>query len=182
MFEHEANGSNISRVTRQVLMHETRMCDCYSCIFYLILTKFALKTLLKQQNIPFPSLDFSKQNGASHIFSNNIIMLSQVHNVIALRKVLATNALAKWSVWSQTLSVNNSGLILSTHVQTAHESPDLKMDFRSFDNGLKQLYNVCNSDKHFVNSSLENQHFIWEKNGKSVQTIRTFTMSCLKGY
>ena len=27
-----------------------------------------------------------------------------------------------------------------THVQTARESPDLNMDFRSFDNGCKQLY------------------------------------------
>ena len=26
-----------------------------------------------------------------------------------------------------------------THVQTARESPDLNMDFRSFDNGCKQL-------------------------------------------
>ena len=29
---------------------------------------------------------------------------------------------------------------LQTHVQTARESPDLNMDFRSFDNGCKQLY------------------------------------------
>ena len=28
---------------------------------------------------------------------------------------------------------------VQTHVQTARESPDLNMDFRSFDNGLKQL-------------------------------------------
>ena len=27
-----------------------------------------------------------------------------------------------------------------TNVQTARESPDLNMDFRSFDNGCKQLY------------------------------------------
>ena len=27
-----------------------------------------------------------------------------------------------------------------THVQTARESPDLKMDFRSFENWFKQLY------------------------------------------
>ena len=29
---------------------------------------------------------------------------------------------------------------VQTHVQTARESPDLNMDFRSFDNGCKQLY------------------------------------------
>ena len=29
---------------------------------------------------------------------------------------------------------------VQTHVQTARESPDLNMDCRSFDNGLKQLY------------------------------------------
>ena len=42
------------------------------------------------------------------------------------------------------LSDNKLGLILSifkykTHVQTARESHDLNMDFRSFDNGFKQL-------------------------------------------
>ena len=40
---------------------------------------------------------------------------------------------------------NNAGLIfkcfqVQAHVQTARESPDLNMDFRSFDNGCKQLY------------------------------------------
>ena len=29
---------------------------------------------------------------------------------------------------------------VQTHVQTARESPDLNMDFSSFDNGCKQLY------------------------------------------
>ena len=29
---------------------------------------------------------------------------------------------------------------IQTHVQTACESPDLNIDFRSFDNGLKPLY------------------------------------------
>ena len=29
---------------------------------------------------------------------------------------------------------------VQTHVQTARESPDLNMDFRSFDNGCEQLY------------------------------------------
>ena len=29
---------------------------------------------------------------------------------------------------------------VQTHVQTACESPDLNMDFHSFDNGCKQLY------------------------------------------
>ena len=31
-------------------------------------------------------------------------------------------------------------LKFQTYVQTACESPDLNMDFRSFDNGCKQLY------------------------------------------
>ena len=43
-------------------------------------------------------------------------------------------------VWSATLHANSSGLILGIFKQTAHESPDLNMDFRSFDNGLKQPY------------------------------------------
>ena len=29
---------------------------------------------------------------------------------------------------------------VQTHVQTARESPDFNMNFRSFDNGCKQLY------------------------------------------
>ena len=29
---------------------------------------------------------------------------------------------------------------IQTHVQTARESPDLNMDFRSCDNGCEQLY------------------------------------------
>ena len=29
---------------------------------------------------------------------------------------------------------------VQAHVQTARESPDLNMDFPSFDNGCKQLY------------------------------------------
>ena len=34
---------------------------------------------------------------------------------------------------------DQSGLILITHVQIAHESHDLNMDFCSFDNGFQQL-------------------------------------------
>ena len=37
----------------------------YSCIFYFIPTKFALKTLLKDLKICFLTLDLSKQNDVS---------------------------------------------------------------------------------------------------------------------
>ena len=57
---------------------------------------------------------------------------------------LRTKASTKWSVWSTTLSIkrhaNFKHFQVKTHVQTACESPDLNMDFHSFDNGLKQLY------------------------------------------
>ena len=36
--------------------------------------------------------------------------------------------------------VHFKNIQVQTHVQAARESPDLNMDFRSFDNGLKQLY------------------------------------------
>ena len=55
------------------------MCDGYSCIFYLIPTKFAQKTLLKQANIPFLALDFPKQNGAGYKLLN-VITFSQCYN------------------------------------------------------------------------------------------------------
>ena len=35
---------------------------------------------------------------------------------------------------------DHTHLLFKTHVQTASESPDLNMDLRSFDNGIKQLY------------------------------------------
>ena len=41
---------------------------------------------------------------------------------------------------------------VQTHVQTARESPDLNMDFRSFDNGCKQLYEkISMQEYHFFN-------------------------------
>ena len=46
------------------------MCDSHSCIFYLIPTIFALKTLLKHENIPFLTLNFSKRNGVDSKLSN----------------------------------------------------------------------------------------------------------------
>ena len=38
------------------------------------------------------------------------------------------------------LGVHLKYIQVQTHVQTASESPDLNMDFHSFDNVLKQLY------------------------------------------
>ena len=37
-------------------------------------------------------------------------------------------------------TVNSKYFQVQRHVQTARESPDLNMGFRSFDNGRKQLY------------------------------------------
>ena len=60
-----------------------------------------------------------------NVFANTSIgeMISLVHNAFCRQR-----------------DVSNSWLISSIHVQTACESPDLNMDFRSFDNWLKQLY------------------------------------------
>ena len=38
-----------------------------------------------------------------------------------------------------------------------------------------RVFPVCYSDKHFVNSSTNNQHFIWEQKEKSVRNFKTFT-------
>ena len=41
---------------------------------------------------------------------------------------------------------------------------------------LIRAFPVCHSAKHFINSSPDNQHFIWEQKEKSVQKFRTFTL------
>ena len=38
------------------------------------------------------------------------------------------------------------------------------------------VFSVCYSDKHFVNSSLENPYLILAQEKKSVQNFRTFTL------
>ena len=41
---------------------------------------------------------------------------------------------------------------------------------------LIRVYPVCYSDKHFVNSNLDNQHFIFEQKEKSVCNFCAFTI------
>ena len=55
---------------------------------------------------------------------------------------------------------------VQTHVQTARESPDLNMDFRSFDNGCKQLYEQTSMQenngiilRHYL--SIDAKHIIY---------------------
>ena len=49
----------------------------------------------------------------------------------------------------------------------------LKSDWSS----LIRFFSVCYLDKHFVNSSPDNQHFIWEQKEKSVRNLKTYTIS-----
>ena len=49
------------------------------------------------------------------------------HNVITVRNIFTNKSISEM-------------IKVQTHVQTAWESPDLNMDYRSFDNGCKQLY------------------------------------------
>ena len=42
---------------------------------------------------------------------------------------------------------------------------------------LIRVFPVCYSDKHFVNSSSDNPHFIRERKEKRVLNFRTFTIS-----
>ena len=39
-----------------------------------------------------------------------------------------------------------------------------------------RVFPVCYSDNHFVNSTPDNQHFIWDQKEKSDQNFRTFTV------
>ena len=44
---------------------------------------------------------------------------------------------------------------------------------------LIRVFPVCYYDKHYANSSPENQHFIWDKKEKNVCNFRTFTVNFL---
>ena len=122
------------------------MCYRYSCIFNLIPTKFALKKLLKHKNIPFLTLNFFKQNGVNGKLSN-VITLSQRHSH-AQRFWEQKHRQNDQSGPHRFLRITSCKYLeallkyfkVQTHVQTKRDSPDLNMDFRSFDNGLKQLY------------------------------------------
>ena len=82
LFEHKANSLSVQTSPEgpgKCECNETNMCDCYSCIFYLIPTQFALKTQLKHKIVHFLTLDFSKQNGVGCKLLN-VITSSQHHN------------------------------------------------------------------------------------------------------
>ena len=79
--------------------------------------------------------------------ASNFRTLKRRHNVIDARNVFVNKTLAKWSVKAATLSrvtrckqfrVQSRFCQVKSHVQKARESPDLNMDFCSFDNGFKQ--------------------------------------------
>ena len=48
---------------------------------------------------------------------------------------------------------------VQTHVQTARESPDLNMDFRSFDNGCKQLYELISMQEYLFTVDITNRRY-----------------------
>ena len=73
------------------LYNETNMCDRYSCILYLILTEFALKTLKTQLNNHILTMDFSKQNGSAVKYR----MPLRRHNVIDVRNILANTSIGE---------------------------------------------------------------------------------------
>ena len=60
--------------------NETNMCNRYSSIFYLILTKSPPKTPLNLKITFFLILVFDKQNDASVVKFSNVITSSQRHN------------------------------------------------------------------------------------------------------
>ena len=80
-----------SRDQASVNAMKQNMCDRFSCIFYLIPTSTALKTSLIHKNIPFLTLDFSKQNGVSSNFRTSL----RRHNVINARNVFANKSISE---------------------------------------------------------------------------------------
>ena len=105
------------------------MCDRYSGIFYLIPTKNSLKTQLNLK-IPLFLHWFSpnKKASALNLSVSNVITSSQRHKPrrAATRLDIQIRAHLKY-------------IQIKIHVQTARDSEDLKMAFRSFTNGFKQL-------------------------------------------
>ena len=90
---------------------------------------FALKTLLKHLNGHSLTPNFSKQNSVN----------CKLSNVIRRRRMKRFCEKASWScpkMFSYNIMQNKSGLI----EVFSSESPDLNMDLRSLDNGLKQMY------------------------------------------
>ena len=120
------------------------MRDRYSFILYLIPTNSALKTPLKPQNCIHRSLYFSKQNGVG-VKVSNIIRSSQRHNACSVFVNTNVNAMINQGCkLSLMMSIKQIRAFFKycqfkTHVQTARESHDLNMDFRSFDNGFKHF-------------------------------------------
>ena len=101
-------------------------------------TENASKTL----NYPFLTLDFPKQNAVSCKLSN-VIASSQRHSGVFVNTIngkmisLARNVLRITS--RKQARAHFRYCQVQSQVQTALESHDFNMVFRSFDNGFKQL-------------------------------------------
>ena len=93
------------------------MCARYSCIFNIILTQFAPKTLLKHLIVHFLTLDLSKQNGVGCVLSN-VITSSQpvitVRNVFANKNIGEMISLVR-NAFRIKHHADNAGLILSIY-------------------------------------------------------------------
>ena len=99
---------------------------------------------------------FSKQNGIS-VKLSNIITSSQLHiawNIFANKnvEVMINPGCNAFCVTSdKQIEAHFKYCQIKTHVQTACESHDLYMDFRSFDNGFKQLCVANFMQEYIVN-------------------------------
>ena len=71
--------------------------------------------------------------------------------------------------------------ILKCHLVSAKKNPP-KNEFSRSSPPLDQSLHVCNmyTDKHFVNSSPDNQHLFENRKRKNVRNFRTHTVSCLQ--
>ena len=93
--------------------------------------------LLKHQNIPFLTLDFSKQNCSSTNLSN-VITLPQPHrrDNLFVNKSIGEMISQGYNAFACNIMQTNQGpdrlCQVKSHVQTACESYDLNMDFYGF--------------------------------------------------
>ena len=77
------------------------------------------------------------------------------------------------SLWSKKSEVHKVN-VLKFWTLVACQIGQNKQQWRS---SLIRVFTVCYLDKHFMNYSPDNQHFIWEQREKSVHNFRTFTIS-----
>ena len=107
----------------------------------------------------FLTLDFSKQNGVGCVLSN-VITLSERHNRTQRfreqthqRNDQSGPQCFTYITSCKQRKAHFKYFQVQTHVQTARGSPDLNMDFRSFDNGTNR--HLCKNIQLLTTEALD---------------------------